>query len=184
MSRKKRKQGLEMGRTLAAERERAESESERMQARKKGRRKKTTSVILMLGMLGILGYLAYMGVGQIEGKWLEKENAEVETPEVRAEIVDEDGRGQISARVKTYIGQLEEDFGDLGYQVTRVTLPSGMSRELLVNLAGVEGYVKINTDRGAAVSAEDAVRMVKYLQEKGVKAEYIDVRVEGKGYYK
>ena len=39
--------------------------------------------------------------------------------------------------------------------------------------------------RWAVVSAEDIVRMKKYLEEQGVVgAEYVDVRVEGKGYYK
>ena len=40
----------------------------------------------------------------------------------------------------------------------------------------------MNIDRGAGVSVEDADRMIKYLNGGGF--EYIDVRVEGKGYYK
>jgi hypothetical protein len=43
----------------------------------------------------------------------------------------------------------------------------------------------MTTDRGAAVSVEDADRMIRYLTDKGISEfEYIDVRVEEKGYWK
>ena len=66
--------------------------------------------------------------------------------------------------------------------MTRVDLPRDKSRELLVSLDGYKGYIKMNIDRGTGVSVEDADRMIKYLN--GGEFEYIDVRVEGKGYYK
>ncbi len=182
--RRKNANRIKRGQTIVAERERAESESERMRTRKKIRRRRTTSILAVLSMMAVLVVLGYMGV---ESVLKEKMTAEKEVEpkyRVTAEIVDEDGRGQISTRVKEYIGQLEQDFHDLGYVVRRVTLPTDTSRELFVDLEGVKPYFKINMDRGTAVSAEDAMRMMKYLQEKDLNPDYVDVRVEGKAYYK
>ena len=86
--------------------------------------------------------------------------------------------------MREYIIQLEEDFRALGYTVTKVILPVNTSRELYVDLAGETTYFKVSMDRGAAVTAEDVERMLRYLKERELAPEYVDVRVEGKAYYK
>lgn len=178
----KKMQGMKLGRTIVAERERAESDSERMLARKKAHRKQRTSVIIVILMGVILGLVFYMGVSEFAEERRGAEGA-VEV-EIMAQVVDEDNRGQISARTKTYIAQLEKDLADLGYKVVKVTLPTGMSRELYVDLEGRSEYFKVNLDRETAVTAEDIDRMVRYLEKNGVVPEYVDVRVEGKAYFK
>lgn len=185
MVRKKSKMSssMRMGQTIVAEREQAESESERMLARKKAHRKKKTSVLIVILMMAILVLAGFLwmrewGMEQLAGGMVEEEY------QIKAQVIDEDGQGQISARVRTYIGQLEQDLQDLGYTVTKVTLPTGMSRELYVDLEGKDGYYKVSSDRGAGVTAEDIDRMVRYLAERDIHPEYIDVRVEGKAYYK
>ena len=110
--------------------------------------------------------------------------SEMTEMEPTAEIVDESGSEQIPTRVKKYVALLEQDLAELGYKVSRVALPSGMMRELYVDIDGQNAYYKVNTDRGTGVTAEDIDRMARYLGEKGVEAEYVDVRVEGKGFYK
>lgn len=183
MRKKSKMKGVRRGQTIVAEREYAESDSERMRARKKAHRKKKTSIIIVGLMLAILGLLSYMWVEEFsEGQQESETGAEVYA--IRAEVIDEDNRGQISARVKAYIAELELDLSNLGYTVVRVTLPTGTSRELYVDLEGNETYFKVNVDRGAGVSAEDIDRMVKYLAGKDLKPEYVDVRVDGKAYYK
>lgn len=177
-------QGVKRGQTIVAERERAESDSERMQARKQLRRKRVRSVVSACLMLAILGLLTYLGAKELVGFGRRNETNEIEEKKVTAEIVDESGRGQISSRMKEYIVQLEEDFKALGYTVTKVTLPAATSRELYVDLADEAAYFKVSMDRNAAVTAEDAVRMIKYLREKDLHPEYVDVRIEGKAYYK
>lgn len=177
-------QGVKRGQTIVAERERAESDSERMLARKQLRRKRMRSVVSACLMLAILGLLTYLGARELVGFGQRSETDAVEEKKVTAEIVDESGRGQISARMKEYIIQIEEDFRALGYTVTRVTLPVATSRELYVDLAGETTYFKVSMDRGAAVTAEDAVRMMKYLRDKDLHPEYVDVRIDGKAYYK
>lgn len=178
----KKMQGMKLGRTIVAERERAESDSERMMARKKARRKQRTSVVVVI-LLGImLALVLYIGVNEISEERREvEETVEVK---IRAQVIDEDNRGQISARTKTYIAQLEADLADLGYTVTKVTLPTGMSRELYVDLEDWAGYFKVNLDRETAVTAEDIDRMVRYLEKNEVTPEYVDVRIEEKAYYK
>lgn len=174
---------MKLGQTIVAERERVESDSERMRARKTQRRKRGAAVVTGVLMVVILGVLLWLGARQLLDQ--PQDLAEVaETYEIQAEIVDEDNTGRISERVRGYIGQLEQDLADLGYKVTRVTLPTGTSRELYVDLEGVEWFFKVTTDRDAAMTAEDMERMVRYLRERDLKPAYVDVRVEGKAFYK
>lgn len=174
---------MKLGQTIVAERERVESDSERMRARKAQRRKRGAAVVIGVLMVVILGVLLWLGARQLLDQ--PQDLAEVaETYEIQAEIVDEDNTGRISERVRGYIGQLEQDLADLGYKVTRVTLPTGTSRELYVDLEGVEWFFKVTTDRDAAMTAEDMERMVQYLRERDLKPAYVDVRVEGKAFYK
>lgn len=175
---------INRGQTIVAERDRAESESERLQEQKRLKRKRKRSVIFAVLILGALGVLAYTTGKNVVDQYRPGNVPEKQEYVIKAEIVDEDQRGQISTRTKEYIAQLEQDFADLGYTVKQVILPTGMSRELYVDLEGVETYFKVNTDRGTAVTVEDAVRMLKYLQERDLHPAYVDVRVEGKAYYK
>ena len=172
---------MKRGQTIVAKRERQESASERMLARKKVRNKRILSVVVVVLILIILTIFGVMGWQVLFKDKVIDTKTEATTPEPTVEIVDEAGVG-VSGRIKEYIAWLEQDFKELGYTVTRVDLPRDKSRELLVSLDGYDGYIKMNIDRGAGVSVEDADRMIKYLNGGGF--EYIDVRVEGKGYYK
>ncbi len=175
---------LKRGQTIVAERERAESDSERLQEHERQRRKHKTSVVMAALVLAVLALLAYT-TGKNVYEQYESEN-KTQTAEyiMRATIVDEDNRGQISSRTKSYIAQLEQDMQDLGYTITQVILPTGMSRELYVDLEGYNTYLKVNTDRDTAVTAEDADRVLRYLKEHNLEPAYADIRVEGRVYYK
>ncbi len=178
---------LKRGRTIVAEREQAESESERMQARRKAHRKKTRSFVIVVLIVTALTLGVYLGMKELSREHYGIEGGRQDGAEldIKAQIIDEDNRGQVSTRMREYIAQLEGDFRDLGYTVTKVTIPTGTSRELYVDLAEKEGtFFKVNIDRGTAVTAEDATRMLKYIDEKGVQPGYIDIRVAGKAYYK
>lgn len=176
---------MKLGQTIVAERERVESESERMRARKAQRRKRWAAVLAGVLMVGVLGVLGWVGVRQLlESSTEDGETGAGSEYQIQAEIVDEDNTGRISERVRSYIEQLERDVADLGYKVTRVTLPTGTSRELYVDLEGVEWFFKVTVDRDAAVTAEDMERMVRYLRERDLKPGYVDVRVAGKAFYK
>ena len=174
---------VKRGQTIVAERERVQSASERMQARQQQKRKRQFRLGVAIALVAVV--VALIAVGW--QKLAESQQAavkEVKLAEPQAEIVDESGSGQIPTRVKEYAALLEQDLKEAGYTVTRVTLPSGMMRALYIDLEGRTEYYKVNTDRGAAVTAEDIQRMVVYLDEHDLHPEYVDVRVEGKGYYK
>ena len=179
----KKMQRMNRGQTIVAERERAESDSERLQERKRIQRKRRGSVIFAVLVLAALGVLAYT-TGKNAFHEYEAGKPQEEEYVLKAQIVDEDNRGQVSMRTRNYVVQLEQDFRDLGYTVTQVTLPTGMSRGLYVDLAGEEVYFKVSIDRDAAVTAEDAVRVLKYLKENDLHPQYVDVRIEGRAYYK
>lgn len=182
---KKTSRELRQGRTIVAERERVESESERMQARRKAHRKKTTAAMIVILMGAILVLSAYLGMEQLSRNSEIRTEEEEEDLQIAAQVVDEDNHGRISTRVKEYIVQLEEDFRDLGYTISKVTLPTGASREIYIDLEGREGmFVKISIDRETAVSAEDAVRMLNYLDQRDLHPGYVDVRLAGRAYYK
>ncbi len=175
-------QGIRRGQTIIAERERAESEAERLQVRKRKKRRKRRAVVV-LALLITIGYLAGYTVLY---QW-SREHVVVEPAleyQIKAEIVDEKGTSQISTRVKDYIALLEQDLTDIGIHVIKFILPNGTSRELFVDVEGVNYYFKVSMERDAAVTAEDMGRMMKYLSERNLNPEYVDVRVQGKAYYK
>ncbi len=175
---------MQRGQTIVAEREHAETESERIQEHQRTKRRHKVSVLLAILVLVALGLLIYMtGKNVVEQYETGGKEPELEYT-IKAQIVDEDNRGKISTRIKNYIAQLEQDLADLGYMVTQVILPTGTSRELYVDLAGRETYLKVNIDRDTAVTAEDADRTLRYLDEHDLHPTYADVRVEGRAFYK
>lgn len=180
-------EGMKRGRTIVAEREHAETESERMQARRQVHRKKKVSALVGLLLIAVVALSAYLGFKELferREQTLEEQHL-AEKSEVTVEVIDEDNRGEMSERVRTYIAELEREFARRGvYSVARVVLPTGKIRTLYVDLEGREGYIKMNIDRTVEASVNDAEKMVKYLDERDIHPEYVDVRVEGKAYYK
>lgn len=182
---------LRSGRTIAERRERLETASERIAARDKVHHKKRRRLVLT-----IIGFVACITVAVLAGLWLfrGKEQIAEYTPTVynpyapTVEVIDEDAGisdGKITSRMKEYIGMAEADFRELGYTPTKVVIPSGAIREVDFYLDGHPGRIKLTIDRGSGVSTEDADRMLRYLAGQGItEFEYIDVRIDGKAYWK
>lgn len=184
MRNKSKMKKMRLGQTIVAEREQAESESSRMLARKKAHRRQTTLILIVALMLIILGLAFYLGMKELAIAPTVGEDTVVDNYQVKAEIVDEDRQDKISGRVRTYVADLERDLQGLGLKLIKVTLPSGMSRALYIDIDGRQEFYKVDIDRNAAVTAEDIWRMTRYLEEKDLHPSYVDVRVEGKAYYK
>ena len=184
---------MRAGRTIAERREQLETSSERLKAREKVKRKKTLRLVL-----AILWVVAFVGIiGYAIAAFINREselNAPVGTNVVvvpyapTIEIIDVDAAAtgnQVTSRMREYIGQVEADLRELGYIPTKAVIPSGAVREVDIYIDGYSGYVKMVIDRGTGVSAEDTDRMIRYLKGRGISDfEYIDVRIEGKGYWK
>lgn len=182
------KSKIKIGRAIVEKRERLETASERVAARKKGKRQKILRVILVIiGFLLIVGTIIVIAKNVLSGEEGGGLTETIVLPyEPTIELVDEAaGNHKISSRMREYVGQAESDFRDLGYTPLRAVIPAGAIREVDFYLSGWNGRIKLTIDRETAVSVEDADRMLRYLQGIGVtEFEYIDVRVEGKGYWK
>ena len=173
---------MRVGRTIAQEWERQESESERLAARKKAKSKKVIKVLAFFAVLAIVAIVVAMEVST----WMTNRK-KIETarfvPQATVQIIDESGQG-ITNRIREYVGQLELDLSDIGLVLERAVVPAGKNREVDIYLDGQEYYIKLNVDRGTAVSAEDTKRMVAFLSEHDLHPQYVDVRVKGKAYFK
>jgi hypothetical protein len=183
---------IKSGRTIAEKRERLETANERSAARKKDKKKKkariffTSLCFLFLG--GILVFLGYIFTNS-QGIIRINETTEINddfAPTIP--IIDEDASaldGEITNKMKTFIGKAEQDFRDLGYTPTKAVIPTKTIREVDFYLEGYNGYIKTTINRGSAVSAEDADRLIRYLKGQNINDfTYIDVRIEHKAYWK
>lgn len=175
---------MRVGKTIGGKREVAESESERMQYREKVKKRKVTSILIFFAVLAVifLGFLTVIRGMRRAQTAPDNNNANTIQPTV--EIVDEASVG-VPKKAREFVGNLEQDLKEYQIKLNRAVLPRNKTREVDVYVDGFEGYFKLSLDRGAGVSAEDMERMIRYLKGLGFKGvEYVDLRVEGKGYYK
>lgn len=180
---------MKIGRTMPEKREQLEKSSERILAHKKGRVRRILRVVLVT-VIFVVVFGAVLAVIMDLSRQKDVELIETVVVPYRPtiEVIDEnigEMQGQLTTRMSEYIGQAEADFRELGYTPVRAIIPSGAIREVDFYLEGYNGRIKLTIDRGAGVSIEDADRMIRYLKRIGkVDFEYVDVRVEGKGYWK
>ena len=113
-------------------------------------------------------------------------------PSVQPSLIVEDNTGidpadasaVASERMIRYIGRLVALVQQGGFTITKVELPANTSRQVVLYLEG-RGYpMRTHLDRDAAAQAADVVNAVKYFDSKGLRPEYIDVRVSSKAFYK
>lgn len=181
---------IKSGRTIGEARERLETKNERTAARRKDKRQKVLRVVFtIMGFLALIVALVGLFVLFLDDSNTKPYRVTVETPYAPTiEVIDEDAAttgGKITSRMSEYIGQAEADLRALGLTPTKAVLPTGTIREVDFYLDDYTGFVKMTVDRGSAVSAEDVDRMLRYLAEQGVTDfQYIDVRIDGKAYWK
>ena len=89
-----------------------------------------------------------------------------------------------SHRFLAFVGRVIGYAAKEGYTVKTVTIPALTTRQVRVTLAGVGQYYTFSVDRPPAVQVEDMARITRYLKAHGISARYVDVRVEGKAFYK
>lgn len=178
---------MKSGRTIGEKREKIETSNERMAAHKQAKRQKRARVFFVstcfLILIAILIVTYFLFFEKKEEVFVQPNNTTTYEPTI--EVIDENTADSgITSRMNEYIGQAEADFHDLGYQPIKAVLPSGSIREVDFYLDGYSGYIKTVVDRGAAVSVEDADRMIRYLTSQGImEFKYIDVRVSGKAFW-
>ena len=108
----------------------------------------------------------------------------------KVQIVDESGftpeqgSAVASARLLSFVGKLVSGAGEKGLTVQSVSLPSGTTRQLEVRLAKTKPLVRVTIDRAAGEQVEDMARVIRYLNDRSIAAEYIDVRVSSRAVYR
>lgn len=184
------------GRTIGERRERLETASERTAARKKVKQKQTRRLVAaIIFYVALAALVIFFGIKIFSHSDYDESSSDDPTSTTiivpyapTIEVIDEAASatgGRLTSRMKEYIGQAEVDFRELGYAPVKAVIPNGTVREVDFYLEGVSGRIKLITDRGTGVSVEDADRMLRYLDSIDVHDfEYIDVRIDGKAYWK
>ena len=174
------------GRTIGEKRERLETKNERIAARKKQKRGKVFRIIFTIFCFAILIFIL-ISLYQAFSKREDSVVIENHFLSPTIEIIDEENfsNSQITSRMKTFIARVEKEFRTLNYQPVKAVIPVGSIREVDFYLKNYNGFIKMTIDRNPAVSVEDTNRMLRYLNEIGISEFiYIDVRIDGKAYWK
>ena len=182
--RKNQDERFRVGRAMAGDAFRdRELKQERLQAAKRRQRKNIATVI---GAVVLLGVVLIVAINFITSVIAEREAALAPAPvrEPIVAIVDENVGENVSDRVKQFVVRLEDDIKLEGLEIDRVVLPSQKVRQIDVYIKDRKEYYKLSVDRSSAVQAEDLGRMLRYLDDKKISCSYVDLRVEGKAYYK
>lgn len=180
---------IKSGRTIGERREHLETANERLAARKKVKKRQNlrvlwTAIGFAVLFLAVVFLVVYFIKQREQNESDTTTTAVVKTYAPTIEIVDHNS-DTITTRMSEYIGQLESDLKSLNITPLRAIIPNGAIREVDFYLDGHNGYVKTTVDRGAGVTAEDIDRMLRYLSSIGVNDfEYIDVRIDGKAFWK
>lgn len=188
------KSTFQLGRTIGEKREHLETRNERAAARRKDKQKKTTRLVLsILGFVILIIILVILAKSFFDSK---REDVAIDSPDAieptasvapTIEIIDESAStgGKITNRMREYIGQLEVNLKSHNITPVKAVIRKEAIREVDFYLDGYTGYIKTVIDRGAGVTAEDTDRMLRYLAEQGITDfEYIDVRIDGRAFWK
>lgn len=90
-----------------------------------------------------------------------------------------------SNRLLSFIGRVVTLVNASGIApVQNIELPSDSTRQVDFKLEGKEYPVKAHLDRDPAGQAADIVSAVRYVESKGIKPSYLDVRVSSKAFYR
>ena len=186
--RENRKSNFKLGRTIGEKREKLETANERASARKKAKKKKALRIIFtVIGFAGLTILLVGIAKSFIDYGGSLSYDDSYENLQPIVTITDENSSAdnKITSKMRLFIVRAEKELRELGYYPTEVVIPNGKIREVDFYLDGQPGFIKMNIDRNPAVSAEDADRMLRYLEELGEdEFTYIDVRIDQKAYWK
>lgn len=111
-------------------------------------------------------------------------------PAPKVQIIDKSGiqvaAGQAVAsnRFLGFVGLVVGLSKSYGYNVSEVIIPQGTTRQLQLRIDGIGFPITFSVDRGAGEQVEDMSRSLKWIKDKSITPEYLDVRIAGKAFYK
>lgn len=84
----------------------------------------------------------------------------------------------------SYVGQLAGELRRIGVNpIQQVVIPP-VVRQVNIYIQGRDYEIRVNTSRDPESQAQDIKHAIQYFEKQGISPEYIDVRVEGKAFYK
>lgn len=89
-----------------------------------------------------------------------------------------------STRFIRFLGQLVAAVNGYGLGAVETVIIPPVPRQIDLKLQGREYIIKTNTDRDPSQEAEDIANALKHFDRKGIKPQYVDVRVAHKAFYK
>lgn len=90
-----------------------------------------------------------------------------------------------SSRFLSFLGRVVHGVNSSGIgSVSKVTIPSGTTREVDITITQRPYRMKLQMDREPVGQVADIVSIVKYLDARGLAPEYVDVRVPSKAFYR
>jgi hypothetical protein len=89
-----------------------------------------------------------------------------------------------SNRFLGFVGRVIASSKQQGLEITKVTIPTLTTRQVTINLKGRQPFYKFSIDRSVGQQVEDMARIDRFMRKKGIVATYVDVRIEGKAFYK
>lgn len=89
-----------------------------------------------------------------------------------------------SSRFIRFLGRMVGALNGYNKGVVKTVIIPASTREIDLKLDGRDYIIKTNIDRDPLQQAEDIANTLTYFDAKGIKPEYIDVRVEHKAFYK
>lgn len=112
------------------------------------------------------------------------------SPAPSLKIVDEGisraggGTAVAGAGFMKFIGRIISSSNSVGLKITDIKIPANTLRQIEAGFEGVEFRIKFSTVESSDGQIQSLQKSIKFFAEKGVKPQYLDLRVEGKGYYK
>lgn len=100
--------------------------------------------------------------------------------------IDPESVGTLASnRFISFMGQLVDAINAEGVgPVETVIIPKGTARQIDIKLKGQPYIIKTHIDRQPAVQAADVAAAVRHVITKGIRPEYLDVRVAGRAFYR
>jgi hypothetical protein len=91
----------------------------------------------------------------------------------------------ISGRMLEFIGKTIAGIEESGVgKVKEVSIPVSAARYVEMKLVGREFFIKVQIDRDVESQITDIENTVKFLDGKGIKPNYIDVRIKNRAFWK